>query len=45
MWKCQCDCGNEIIVRPDSLTSGHTKSCGCLQKEIVSQNNKISLIG
>lgn len=45
MWKCQCDCSNEIIVRPDSLTSGHTKSCGCLQKEIVSQNNKINLIG
>ena len=44
-WKCQCDCGNIIEIRKDSLTSGHTKSCGCLQKEIVSTNNKISLIG
>lgn len=35
MWKCKCDCGNETIVRPDSLKSGHTRSCGCLQKEIV----------
>ena len=45
MWKCRCECCNEIIVRPDSLTSGHTKSCGCLQKEIVSKNGKINLIG
>ena len=44
-WQCQCDCGNIIEVRKDSLTTGHTKSCGCLQKEIVSQNNKINLIG
>jgi len=30
MWKAKCDCGNEIIVPATSLTSGHTKSCGCL---------------
>ena len=44
-WKCQCECGNTIIVRKDSLTTGHTKSCGCLQKEIVSKNTKINLVG
>lgn len=44
-WQCQCDCGNIIEIRKDSLTTGHTKSCGCLQKEIVSQNSKINLIG
>ena len=35
IWLCQCLCGNEhsISVRGDSLTSGHTKSCGCLQSE------------
>ena len=27
-WKCKCDCGNEIVVRKDSLLSGHAKSCG-----------------
>ena len=30
MWKCLCDCGNEAIVSSNSLRSGHTKSCGCL---------------
>lgn len=28
-WLCQCDCGNEIVMRRDSLTTGNTKSCGC----------------
>lgn len=32
-WKCQCDCGNIISVRGDSIRNGHAKSCGCLQKE------------
>lgn len=32
-WKCKCDCGNYIIVKGNSLTTGHTKSCGCLEKE------------
>jgi len=32
-WICQCTCGNEIAVRSNNLTSGHTKSCGCLHIE------------
>ena len=28
-WKCQCDCGNEIITNTANLGSGHTTSCGC----------------
>lgn len=29
-WKCQCDCGSIVEVASSALTSGHTKSCGCL---------------
>lgn len=29
-WVCECDCGNETIVRVASLFCGNTKSCGCL---------------
>lgn len=32
LWQCQCDCGNQIVVRKSSLTSGCTRSCGCLRK-------------
>lgn len=30
---CKCDCGNICNVRSNNLKNGHTKSCGCLQKE------------
>jgi hypothetical protein len=33
MWEVKCDCGNNLLVRIDSLMSGITKSCGCLQRE------------
>ena len=36
LWKCRCDCGNETIVKTAFLTHGHTRSCGCLQREKVS---------
>ena len=35
LWKCKCDCGNEVIVKSQSLLSGNTKSCGCLHKESI----------
>ena len=31
-WACLCDCGTETVVIGAELLSGHTKSCGCLQK-------------
>ena len=37
-WECQCDCGEEAIIRQDRLISGHTRSCGCLQMEALSAN-------
>ena len=37
MWKCQCKCGKIIVVCGVDLRSGHTKSCGCYQKEQTSK--------
>lgn len=34
-WLCKCDCGNVVTVLSFSLKSGETKSCRCLQREIV----------
>lgn len=39
-WKCLCDCGNTAVVGQTLLQSGKTKSCGCLQKEVYSDNFK-----
>jgi len=33
LWKCQCDCGQITITAGTKLRSGHTQSCGCLQRE------------
>lgn len=35
-WLCRCECGKEVIVQQGNLENGHTKSCGCLRKEINS---------
>lgn len=32
----RCDCGGEKIIMGSSMTSGNTKSCGCLSKEVQS---------
>lgn len=43
---CECDCENHTrkIIRAQSLRSGHTQSCGCLQrqkaKDTMIQNHK-----
>jgi hypothetical protein len=37
-WLCECDCGNKnVVVNGYSLSTGHTKSCGCYNKEIHAQ--------
>lgn len=39
LFLCRCDCGNEILTRSYSLTSGITKSCGCYKREKVIERN------
>ena len=36
-YKCACDCGETKNVRAVSLRNGDTKSCGCLRKEKMAQ--------
>lgn len=33
VWECKCDCGNMHHVQSNSLLSGKTRSCGCLERE------------
>lgn len=35
-WLCKCDCGATITLTSYQITSGHTKSCGCLRSDAVS---------
>ena len=30
LWKCKCDCGQTTYATTGDLTSGNTKSCGCI---------------
>ena len=38
VWRCRCECEEEIDVPTSYLTSGDTKSCGCLKKEQETNN-------
>lgn len=40
-WLCECECGNKnkIVARTSDLKSKNTKSCGCLHKEFMNNNN------
>ena len=41
-WICQCSCDEKtiIIVKGSQLKNGHTKSCGCFNKMVISKLNK-----
>lgn len=36
--RCQCDCGNIVDVKKIYLTTGETRSCGCLKKKTDEKN-------
>lgn len=40
MWRCRCDCGTVVIADAQNLKTGHTESCGCLQKERTGNANR-----
>ena len=40
VWRCMCDCGNEINVRTSALLNGNTKSCGCLRQDRLAERSK-----
>jgi hypothetical protein len=35
-WLCKCNCGNYVKIITSHLISGHTRSCGCLRKDLMS---------
>ena len=43
-WHCRCECKNECDVLGTLLNSEKVKSCGCLQKEILTLNNKSRVV-
>ena len=44
-WKCKCDCGTVKDVGARALKTGMSASCGCLQKERVSEALTDDLMG
>lgn len=34
LWNCQCECGKSVAVTTKGLTTGVTKSCGCLNRDV-----------
>lgn len=39
-WECVCDCGRHTVVNGRYLTSGKTKSCGCLHNELLAERSR-----
>jgi len=41
MWSVKCQCGSITIVSSGHLTSGHTRSCGCLAKDVCIERSTV----
>jgi len=39
LWRCKCDCGNEVVVRQCNLHSGNAESCGCFGIDRIKEAN------
>lgn len=44
-WKCICDCGKEIVTRSQTLRKCDVTSCGCKQRQALSERSLIDLSG
>ena len=42
-WHCLCACGNKGVVPAGALRNGHSKSCGCLAKELRAKGTRRAL--
>jgi len=41
-YRCVCGCGKETIVDGSKLKNGHTKSCGCIRKDVDYGSHRLS---
>jgi hypothetical protein len=39
VWWCRCGCGTEKAVQSACLLNGKTRSCGCLERELLARRN------
>ena len=44
VWRCRCDCGNEVDMLATNLIQQYTQSCGCIHSEVCSERGE-DLIG
>ena len=44
LWKCRCECGRERLVATGSLTTGQSRSCGCLRVDTCATQNRASAL-
>jgi len=40
IFKCKCDCGEEVVITGHNLTTGNNRSCGCLGPDIIRMLNQ-----
>lgn len=42
IWIFECDCGNIVERASSRVTLGHTKSCGCIHKEVITSHGMVN---
>jgi hypothetical protein len=39
IWVCLCSCGTEVNIGSSDLRTGNSRSCGCLARELLAEQN------